>query len=235
MRNSHRVLHGLSLVLLITALFFTSMPAHAVEATLEDETVLCEGYPIPNQSSGVSEAEESTFLPLIPHESRGLLSYINVYVSSPCDQYWRSEFSSNWMYMANYAVEVGDNFLANKFNIDYYSVAQNYWTNSVSDSYDQYYSAKNNVGKTNGADLMIAFSAKDTQFGGLGASDGYCLAWYFDYAGIDYTCNTVTHESGHMYGVHVDGGCSAPRLMSGTPNTICSDCYRTWNANKYKW
>ncbi len=137
--------------------------------------------------------------------------------------------------MANYCVEEADNFLASTFNIDYCSVAQEAWNNNNTDAYDQYYDVKDNIGKTNNADIMIAFSANETQFGGLGASDGYSLVWYFDYVGISYTYNSVAHESGHMDGVNFDGGCASPCLMSGTPNEICDRCYDIWNSNKYKW
>lgn len=203
----------------------------------EAEPGMCSGYPVPPKTDmvDVDSVAESTFVPLISQEPRGVLSYITVYISSPCDQYWRNAFPNNWMYMANYAVEEGDNFLADKFNIDYISVAQSYWNNTNANSYDQYYDAKDNIGKTNGADLMIAFSANQTTVGGLGSSTGHCVVWYFDYAGIEYSCNTVTHESGHMYGINKDGGCSTPCLMSGTPKSICDQCYSTWYSNRYNW
>lgn len=202
-----------------------------------NEFGMCSGYPVPEETDMVDIANnaESAFVPLISQEPRGILSYITVYVSSPCDQYWRTAFPNNWMYMANYAVEEGDNFLADKFNIDYISVAQTYWNNTNTDSYDQYYDARDNIGKTNGANLMIAFSANRTTVGGLGAASGHCVVWYFDYAGIEYSCNTVTHESGHMYGIHTDGGCLTPCLMSGTPKSICDACYSIWYGNRYNW
>lgn len=204
--------------------------------TMETEGAMCEGYPVPEvPSDKVISNNDTTFIPLIENEQRGVLAYITVQVSSPCDQYWRQEFPSDWMYMANYVVEEGDNFIAETFNIDYVSVAQREWNNTVTDSYGQYYQVRDNIGKTNGADVMIAFSAKDTDFGGLGHSDGYCLVWYFDYAGIGYSCNTVTHESGHMYGINVDGGCSTACLMSGSANNICNSCYNIWYGNRNKW
>lgn len=231
----HKIIRMTACLLLSALLCAVSIPALATEAPSTENVISCAGYPVPERPAIAVANEDSTFLPLISAEPRGLLSYITVNVSSPCDQYWRSEFPDSWMYMANYAVEEGDDFLASKFNIDYYSVSQVTWNNTKSDSYDQYDQAKNSIGKTGGADLMIAFSANDTQVGGLGASDGYCVVWYFDYVGIDYSCNTVTHESGHMYGVYYDGGCPSPCLMSGTPKSICNRCYNIWYANRYNF
>lgn len=75
----------------------------------EAEPGMCSGYPVPPKTDmvDVDSVAESTFVPLISQEPRGVLSYITVYISSPCDQYWRNAFPNNWMYMANYAVEEG--------------------------------------------------------------------------------------------------------------------------------
>lgn len=166
--------------------------------------------------------------------------YIQVKVSSPCDADWRSDYPNTWMGEANSAVELADDQLYEWFGIDFLSVAQSAWTAPNSNDLGTILnSARDNVGLENGAQIMIAFSGKSPGAGGVARRNtNYCVI--FD-QGTTNNGYATRHEVGHLYGCPDEYDTETmkftdwPCLMNNCyrfNDTICDDCYSTWDGNK---
>lgn len=123
---------------------------------------------------------------------------VSVPVTEPCDQYWRKTYPDNWMWQANRAVTAADDPLE-QFGVQFYSVAQKYWTSDNTSSSALVAEARDEWGLTDGASLMIAFSGRSAggimgQVTDIGAP--YMIV--YDY-GHDENKMTVLHEISHSY------------------------------------
>jgi hypothetical protein len=161
-------------------------------------------------------------------------STIWVAITEPCDQYWRNDYPTNWMWQANRVISNADTPLSG-FGISFYSVAQKEWDSSSTTHDDLIQEAIDEWGLTNGADLMVAFTGRSgTIFGRVSAiGDPYILV--YDY-GYDENKMTTLHESGHAYGLtHCAQGTdcvmSAAAPLS-TFNSMCSTHETEWENHK---
>jgi len=195
--------------------------------------------PQPPDPDSLPEKEMKN-LPSPGNEEAFSLFAVVVYINEPCDEEWRARYGANWMYWANYAVEVADDYLYQQFGIDYYSVAQNIWYSSSTTPSALLVEADQEVGRTNGADIMVAFTGQ-TYGSTLGVG-------YINYGGsliFDYRSSwngiTVRHETGHNYGLAqwppTDGSYHCTRstcLMCPTRSgltgntTLCADHRSEW-------
>ncbi|WP_143298485.1 M12 family metallo-peptidase [Carboxydothermus islandicus] len=187
-----------------------------------------------------SQPEKNMKPPILGNNEAFSLFSIPVYINEPCDEEWRARYGTNWMYWANYAVEVADDYLYEQFGIDFYSVAQNVWNSNNIAPGDLLDEAKIEVGLTNGADLMVAFSGQ-TYGNTLGiAYINKPGSLIFD-TGSRWNGIIVRHETGHNYGLAqwspTDGNhhCTRPTclmypiLYGPTENTtLCADHRSEW-------
>lgn len=167
------------------------------------------------------------------------VGYILVKVNSPCDEQWRSTYPQTWMAEANTAVEFADDFLSEKFGIDFQSVAQNAWTSPNGDQSEILNSAMNDVGLKSGAQIMIAFSARKPGVGGVARMNSrYCVI--FD-QGTSANGRAARHEVGHLYGCPDEYDTTTMTFTSKEclmnnpyefPKALCDDCYTIWSGNK---
>ncbi len=204
-------------------------------------------YPKPPDPVPVLESE--SMLPSLEEisEEVGILASIPVYINEPCDEEFRARYPSSWMYWANYAIEVADDYLYQQFGIDYYSVAQNVWYSSSTTPEGLLAEANQEIGRTNGADIMVAFTGQ--KYGsvlGVGYIN-YGGSLIFDY-GSSWNWVTVRHETGHNYGLAqwspTDGKYHCTRsyclmypVLSGpTGNTtLCSSHVSEWSSKRYRY
>lgn len=160
---------------------------------------------------------------------------ISVYINEPCDEEWRTYYSSDWMYYANYAVELADNMLYSWFGIDFVSVAQNVWDSDddIDSLIDRLYEARDEIGRTNGSDIMIAYTKQSAGTAGAAfVGQGWSIVKWQG-SGTDW--KVTRHETGHNYGLqHI--GCSNCLMNSSyTPDVICEYHEDQWNDNRYKY
>lgn len=160
---------------------------------------------------------------------------ISVPVTEPCDQYFRANYPSNWMWQANRAVSNAAEPLK-KFGIQYYSVSQKYWESNSTSSSALVAEAKSEWGLKDGASLMIAFSGRNVGgiFGQVDAiGDPYVIV--YDY-GYDENKMTVLHETAHCYGMyHCAAGTNcvvAQAAPISTFNSLCNTHSSQWEARK---
>ena len=167
-------------------------------------------------------------------------AYIQVKVSSPCDATWRSTYPQTWMAEANDAVEISDAETYRWFGIDFLSVAQEVWTAPNSNDLATILnSARDDVGLTNGAQIMIAFSGKSPGAGGAAyRNTRYCVIFDQETTNNGYAAR---HEVGHLYGCPDEYDTTTgqftdwPCLMNNCyeyNDTICADCFSIWDGNK---
>lgn len=169
-----------------------------------------------------------------------------VYVQSPLEQSWKDTYPSDYFIQANDVVEAIDDYLYEKFGIDFYSLAQPSWYLSATDPESAIYHAINNVGLGD-ADMMLAFAgalydtSTKTNFGISTISNPYALVFAHGY---HQNIKTGQHEIGHTYGLeHCFSGacvmCQGPENGTGTSsnpytlfNKLCTTHYNAWYANK---
>lgn len=216
------------------------MPAYAADSEQEVTLNLETSY-TPKAPEGFSDNPLNALMYGDGEEDKvTVYSSIIVNVSSPCDEEWRAKYPNNWMWQANRAIEDADEMMRTRFNIDLRSISQKYWDSN--DSADPNGSslldeAWNEWGLS-GADLMIAFSAQRSNWGGWGYVLGSgCLI--FD-QGYEANCSVVRHEVGHNYGCddHYDDATPYPYacVMNDSYNqynSLCPTCNSTWSANRY--
>lgn len=207
----------------------TTLP---VSATTTGEIITCEG--------GKTRSTYSVGEPIWEDNITSRAATITVYVTSPCDQSFRSRYN-DYAYQANRVVERTDDYLSQKFGIDFQSVAQPNWTSSGSSAGDVLDSAKNSCGLTyNGnkqADIMMAFTG--TKFNtttGI-AYLGLPYACMFD-SGYDQNAKSCQHEFGHTYGLGHHTGTDSCVMKQGGPeyiDNLCSTHLNEWNNAKNKY
>lgn len=199
------------------------------------------------ESSDMYEVSE----PLYEHEAPSVRRTIYVvYVTSPCDDEWRSQYAS-YMYEAGRTVERADDELYNEFGIDLYSVAQFPWSSSSTTSSGLLNEAYSEHGLTyNGnqtAEMMIAFSgvtpSDNSNITGV-AYVGLPYLVVFD-NGYSMNSETLQHECGHTYGLnhceseagssYGDSACVMTAYGFGNIDQFCTGHYAEWAncANTY--
>lgn len=238
---------GLTLAMLMLISTTGSIPEPYLE---DDSSSLVESVhaklKLPNETSANNVSE-----PKYEHNNPNVRRTIYVvYVTSPCDDEWRSKYSS-YMYEAGRTVERADDMLYDEFGIDLYSVAQFPWTSSSTTSSGLLDEAKSNHGLTyNGsltAEMMIAFSgvtpSDDPYITGI-ANVGAPYLVVFD-NGYDINAETTQHEVGHTYSLmhceseigssYGDKDCVMTSVGFGYIDKLCTGHYTEWenNANKY--
>jgi len=224
----------LACILLIASLMFSTV---ALAKEKKKKPKKPEIVSDPEDPNGPLDLDKSQMLSIEEiTEPVGLYSIL-VYINEPCDEEWRSHYSSNWMYYANYAVERADNRLYEWFEIDYRSVAQNVWDSNdyIHSLGDRLEEAKGEIGHTNGSDIMVAFTKQSTNDGLAGvAYVGYgwtIVKWQG--SGTDW--KVTQHETGHNYGLH---HCSNSCLMNSPYNyndMICEYHKNQWYQNRYRY
>ncbi|WDV45637.1 M12 family metallo-peptidase [Clostridiaceae bacterium M8S5] len=173
-----------------------------------------------------------------------MIASITVKVTTPCDDEWRSKYSS-WKNEAYKSVERADDELLSKFGIDFTVTSQPAWSSSqttaiglLDEAYDEH--------GTGGADLMIAFSGRkpsDASVAGMGyLGEPGCII--FD-NGYNINAETVQHEVGHNYGLShcqdesdpsYDGSnCVMTATGFGYIGKFCTGHYNQWYSNKSKY
>ncbi len=164
------------------------------------------------------------------------LASITVYINEPCDEEWRNDYPSTWAYRADNAIEWADNKLYDWFGIDYISVAQNQWSSSSTTDSALLQEAIDDIGKTNGADIMVAFTGQNVSgSAGLGRiGSGFSLV---EDNGSTNNGIIARHETGHNYGLrHCDEGTQClmveDRGMYTYYDQLCSTHNTQWDNNK---
>lgn len=188
--------------------------------------------------------------PVYEHKSPSVRRTIYVvYVTSPCDDEWRSKYSS-YMYEAGRTVERADDELYNKFGIDLYSVAQFPWDSSNTTSSNLLWEARSEHGLTyNGnltAEMMIAFSgvspSDDSNITGVGYMNQPYLIVFDN--GYSMNAETTQHECGHTYGLahcedegsgYGDKGCVMTAVGFGHIGTFCTGHENEWSSSSNKY
>lgn len=166
---------------------------------------------------------------------------ISVNVQSPLESSWRKNYS-NPQYEARRVVERTDDFLSQKFGIEFNVTSQPDWTvgkatapaDILKDATIQHWKRKE--------DLMIAFAGpiadkgNRTNFGV--AFNGRPLSLIFDH-GYNQNCKSTQHEIGHTYGLqHCKNTCvMRPGWDDNWElfNHLCSSHDQQWNKNKNKY
>lgn len=187
----------------------------------------------PGDPNGPLELDKSQMLSIEEITEPVSLSSISVYINEPCDEEWRTYYPSDWMYYANYAVELADDKLYSWFGIDFISVAQNVWYSdgNINSLVDRLAEARSEIGHTNGSDIMIAYTKQSADAYGAGViGQGWSIVRWQG-SGTDW--KVTRHETGHNYGLqHI--GCSNCLINSSyTPDVICEYHYNQWDQNKY--
>ncbi len=161
---------------------------------------------------------------------------IVLYVTSPCDEEWRATYPTDWMYVANQAIEHADDFMYDRFGIDLYSNGWVQW-----DSNDSISAANNALllaevmsehSLINGCNIMIAFSGQAFIVAGVSIPNGV-NSLIMD-QGLNANKCVVRHEVGHLFGCP-DHITSTVCLMYNSYtyySSICSSCQQTWYANR---
>ena len=161
---------------------------------------------------------------------------IVLYVTSPCDEEWRASYPTDWMYVANQAIENADDFMYDHFGIDLYSNGWVQW-----DSNDSITGSDINLllaevasehSLINGCNIMIAFSGQEFIYAGLSYKNGV-NSLIID-QGLNANKCIVRHEVGHLFGCS-DHNSSAVCLMYNPYtyySSICTSCQQTWYANR---
>ncbi|MDE7431336.1 MAG: hypothetical protein K2N34_05415 [Lachnospiraceae bacterium] len=185
-----------------------SATAFAQETTDSSEFVDCTGPQITNFKS----------IPELPNaepnwEDSSVISRassIKVNIQTPLETSWRNNYT-DYYYQANRVIERIDDYLADKFGIDFYTVSQPNW--SVSDkstSSNVLNDAINNCGKGS-ADIMIAFAgaivdtSNNVRFGIARVGGPYAVVYDHGYT---QNCKSAQHETGHTYGLdHCSNTC----------------------------
>ncbi len=214
-------------------------------------TTLPEGSERPNPIV----TEEDRDLEQLPSlEELGLIepfrsSSIIININSPCDEEWRTKYGSSWMFWANHAIELADEYLFEQFSIDFRSVAQNIWHSSTIIPGDLLDEAYQEIGRTNGADIMVAFTGQLYE-NTIGIA-------YLDYGGSlildtgkDWNGIIVRHETGHNYGLvqwwplhetslfHCRRStCLMYPILSGPSGntTLCLSHYEEWKIKRNRY
>lgn len=174
-----------------------------------------------------------------------MLASVTVNVSSPCDDEWRSTYTS-YAYEANRAVERADDELGVEFGIDFRSVAQPIWSSSNTTSSGLLSEAKSEHGLTYSGsktvDVMIAFSGVTPSDNSNITGVAYRSQPYTTIFDNGYSTNaeTTQHESGHMYGMRhceeepgtgYDGSnCVMTAYGFGYIGSFCDGHYDDWDA-----
>ena len=221
------------LVILMAAVLMLSS-SNAVFAHEDTETL---------EMRGVAPATEEEL------ESLGILSGVAreetvsiyrdgivLYVTSPCDEEWRATYPTDWMYVANQAIEQADDFMYDRFGIDLYSNGWVQWdsNDSISASNDHLLLAEvaSEHSLINGCNIMIAFSGQAYTHGGWSYVNGV-NSLIMD-QGLNANKCVVRHEVGHLFGCP-DHSSSTVCLMYNPYtyySSICSSCQQTWYANR---
>ncbi len=166
---------------------------------------------------------------------------ISVNVQSPLESSWRKNYS-NPQYEARRIVERTDDFLSQKFGIEFNVTSQPEWTvgkataprDILKDAAIKHWKRKE--------DLMIAFAGPivDTEdraiFGVAFNGKPFSLIFDHDY---NQNCKSTQHEVGHTYGLqHCNNTCV---MRPGSDNNwelfdhLCSSHEQQWNKNKNKY
>lgn len=224
-----------SLALLTLVVLVLTIMVMPLSADGKEKLVMGDPTPLANESIMELDAALMPSLADIT-EPMGILATITVYINEPCDDEWRAKYPSDWAYWANYAVEKADDMLYTWFGIDYASVMQNVWSSSSTTASGLLDEAKNEIGLTNGADIMVAFSGVSTGYGGLGyVGAPYCVV-FAQSTSSDW--KVARHETGHNYGL---SHCTSNCIMNGTAtmysyaDTICATHNTQWSNNKNKY
>ncbi len=167
---------------------------------------------------------------------------IRVTVQSPLEKSWRNSYS-DYYYQANEVIETADNYLADKLDIDLYTISQPSWdVGSVTLPSVAMNVLKRDIGKGN-ADIMIAFagsifdSSTSAGFGMTSAlNEPYCIV--FDH-GYNQNCKSAQHEVGHAYGLdHCYNTCVMKQGWDREWNLfghLCTTHYNKWSSAKNKY
>lgn len=185
--------------------------ASGVNTTEENSSsIFCTGPYLP-----ASYYEDEPSLPSMARYEDAMISnraaLIRVNVQSPLEKSWRNAYS-DYYYQANEVIETADNYLADKLDIDLYTISQPSWdVGSVALPSVAMNILKRDIGKGS-ADIMIAFagsifdSSTGAGFGMTSAlNEPYCIV--FDH-GYKQNCKSAQHEIGHAYGLeHCSNTC----------------------------
>ena len=161
---------------------------------------------------------------------------IVLYVTSPCDEEWRASYPTDWMYVANQAIEHADDFMYDRFGIDLYS---NGWVQWDSDDSITGYNINLLLAEVasehsliNGCNIMIAFSGQALFYAGLSYDNGV-NSLIID-QGLNANKCMVRHEVGHLFGCpdHITSTVCLMYNPYTYYSSICTSCQQTWYTNR---